>query len=865
MPVSYSMMKSKDVTTKIISCYASAIPLRAPVSKTHTVVVKYPPESPSILGYEELSALKQGDLQRLICVVLGGNPPANLKWYRGDREISAPVSISGSGVSSELVFRVDASDNGISYTCKAFSPAISQPLETSVTLTVYFPSEKVLLSVDPQIPKEGQTVTLVCQTGSGNPKPVITLLRNNKIEEEYYEEIHNASHGGLAVKSRIVFVARPSDDGARFICRTKSDVFPDTVEAQIILRILYKPKFSSIVQKRDLMEGDSIEINLTAVGNPDVISYKWYKEGAPVPVESSEDKSTKNSKEIRLRVTSLGPVLYIKSASRYDSSIYTCEASNEEGSSNATVILNVRYPAVIINISASIEVKEGDNVKLECNFDGNPLPEDTISWKKDGIRFTKYSIEGKKSYLIRENITRTEAGEYYCIANNGMGKESIKSTIISVLHRPVIRRSQMKSKVASDIKDTAKFRCIADSYSNTSINWSYKKQLLERSPKYEVRNSARNSTWECTLLVKQLEESDFGIYECIATNSLGKDIFQFLLVKRGPPEPPVDLQVVNVSNNYIFIIWKPGFDGGYVSSFRIRYRQLGIETYYFQDAVAMRHNHKIVDLKAGTEYYIAVSAWNDLGHSNFTSEIKASTTEIAVMDSTQASPGKKIKSTTGNSKWWWICVTAVGTVFVLVNVIVVICLIHKGKCCARSIGGQSCVHDIDKQVRYTIEGKSFYITGEKLDVAHEHIMMENIKNKDQKTYLTVDIVGKRLNLQPSNLRRKNKSDTFSEKFEELVHKTSSSEFPDILKRINYDASAFKDEKISDENDQSPFRKSKNCLSSSTRSLNSDASSLTEPNISLPMTSTSSCDLRIRHILFEPEQPPLKPFIEYLDS
>lgn len=134
------------MTTKIISCYASAIPLRAPVSKTHTVVVKYPPESPTILGYEELSALKEGDLQRLTCVVLGGNPPANLKWYKGEREISAPVTISGSGVSSELVFRIDASDNGISYTCKAFSAAITHPLETSVTLTVYFSSEKVVVT-----------------------------------------------------------------------------------------------------------------------------------------------------------------------------------------------------------------------------------------------------------------------------------------------------------------------------------------------------------------------------------------------------------------------------------------------------------------------------------------------------------------------------------------------------------------------------------------------------------------------------------------------------------------------------------------------------------------------------------------------
>lgn len=131
--------------------------------------------------------------------------------------------------------------------------------------------------------------------------------------------------------------------------------------------------------------------------------------------------------------------------------------------------------------------------------------------------------------------------------------------------------------------------------------------------------------------------------------------------------------------------------------------------------------------------------------------------------------------------------------------------------------------------------------------------------------MTVDIVGKKLNLQPTNLRRNSNEEYGLERFEELINKSSNNEFPDILKRISCDSSAFKDENMTNENNQSPFPKSKNCLSSSTRSLNSDASSHSEHNISLPMTSTSSCDLRIRHILFEPEQPSLKPFMEYLDS
>ncbi|XP_067131657.1 synaptogenesis protein syg-2-like [Centruroides vittatus] len=775
----------QDITTKIISCYASAIPLRAPIAKTHTVVIKYPPESPTILGYDEISILREGDLQHLTCVALGGNPPANLKWYKEDREVSAPVSVSGSGVSSELVFHVDASDNGITYTCKALSPAITQALQTSVTLTVYFTSKKIILTVDPQIPKEGQTVTLICQTGASNPKLGITWLRNNKIEEEYYTEILNASFGGVSVKSGLVFVARHSDDGVHFSCKAKSDFFPDVIEANTVLRVLYKPRFTNIVQKTDLIEGESIKIKLTAYGNPDIILYNWYKEGATVPIKLNENRLIKYDSSL-YRVTSLESMLLINNVSRHDSSIYTCEARNEEGSSNATVILNVRYAATVTNISKPLQAKEGDNVNVECSFDGNPLPENAISWMKDGVPFIQYKIQGKRSYIKITNVSRAQSGEYSCVVDNGVGKASIQTTSLSVMYRPVIRRSQMKSKVASDLKDTAKFRCISDSYSNTSISWSYKQLILERSPKYEVRNSVKNSTWESTLLVKQLEESDFGIYDCIAINALGKDVFQFLLVKRGPPETPLDLQVVNVTNNYIFITWKAGFDGGSIPSFRIRYRQSGTERYFFQDAIAMKHHHKITGLKSGIEYIIAVSAWNDLGHSNFSSEVKVTTTDIPVMDSTVAVRVKKDKKTTATSGWWWICFAAVGTALVMVNLIVVICLIHRGKCCTRSIGGHQCTHIINKQAGYTLGEKSFYMSEDKLDSSHEHILLEKLETKNRKSYMTVEMIEDKLTMDSETW-----SDT-GDQSKSLTRKSSNNEFPDILKENSLEQSALKD-------------------------------------------------------------------------
>ncbi|GFR28767.1 ig-like domain-containing protein [Trichonephila clavata] len=47
----------------------------------------YSPKPPIILGYDAGTPLQVGDMQRFNCVATGGNPPAMLSWFKGDREV----------------------------------------------------------------------------------------------------------------------------------------------------------------------------------------------------------------------------------------------------------------------------------------------------------------------------------------------------------------------------------------------------------------------------------------------------------------------------------------------------------------------------------------------------------------------------------------------------------------------------------------------------------------------------------------------------------------------------------------------------------------------------------------------------------
>ena len=51
------------------------------------------------------------------------------------------------------------------------------------------------------------------------------------------------------------------------------------------------------------------------------------------------------------------------------------------------------------------------------------------------------------------------------------------------------------------------------------------------------------STWESTLTIESVLNSDHGLYQCWASNELGNDTFNISLTGKARPEPPVNLEV----------------------------------------------------------------------------------------------------------------------------------------------------------------------------------------------------------------------------------------------------------------------------------------------------------------------------------
>ena len=183
-------------------------------------------------------------------VSLGGNPLPTLRWQvmsvgtetALDREISALTSITGSGVSSELVIRAQPSDNGATYKCEASNTATIRPLSTSIKLSVYYVTESVTIQMSPKYPKSGQLLSFVCSSGPCNPMCDLFWYKNNIEIDGQYEEISEMKtpFGGINIRNRLQLNVTKRDDESLVVCKAFNQLINKWMASNVTLRVFCK-------------------------------------------------------------------------------------------------------------------------------------------------------------------------------------------------------------------------------------------------------------------------------------------------------------------------------------------------------------------------------------------------------------------------------------------------------------------------------------------------------------------------------------------------------------------------------------------------------------------------------------------------
>lgn len=93
------------------------------------------------------------------------------------------------------------------------------------------------------------------------------------------------------------------------------------------------------------------------------------------------------------------------------------------------------------------------------------------------------------------------------------------------------------------------------------------------------------------------------------------------------PDIPSLLNIVNVTHDSITLSWEPGFNGGMLATYRIRYRQLQEDNYKYEDVPLPNvTQYTVRGLDINTAYIFSIMAMNKLGNSKFMPDVVSAKT-----------------------------------------------------------------------------------------------------------------------------------------------------------------------------------------------------------------------------------------------
>lgn len=220
---------------------------------------------------------------------------------------------------------------------------------------------------------------------------------------------------------------------------------------------------------------------------------------------------------------------------------YICQI-NTQPIKTKPVDLNVLVPPQILNDDGGgreIIAKEGETVNVVCNVSGDPAP--SVKWYRrpltdiEGKERERIGMEGE--ILVIHNVSRFCDGVYQCVASNDVPPAVEMETKVIVEFQPEVtmvntRQSQAKGKMTI-------LMCYVTAFPQALSYWRYHGQEVPTSEriKVEIYPESKPHTISLRLRMLNISESDFGEYECVASNKLGRDREAMILFEHRPPEP----------------------------------------------------------------------------------------------------------------------------------------------------------------------------------------------------------------------------------------------------------------------------------------------------------------------------------------
>ncbi|CAF1291780.1 unnamed protein product, partial [Adineta ricciae] len=458
----------------------------------------------------------------------------------------------------------------------------------------------------------GTLVSFHCISERVYPNPIFEWYKNDKLIQS---SIGNQTDSLLfSSSSLLTLLLTPADHNNILRCQVSNEASVEETRIEVKLDILFKPLITFSFKDKELaantltvVENTSENIHCRTSSNPPLNSnIEWFKNDQLILGENQEQLPVKFHGIEKL----------------------SCRARNSIGQTEAYLDVNILYKPKLSMVE-NVTLNQNEKLVLKCSIDANPWCEQ-IRWLFNEQELVNEPCTDKKftEYVI-EKVDRSNAGKYICEVKNSLNTSSsnhfdgiaIASTDVRVQYEPFILNSYKKLAVVEN--HDVKTECIVDAYPKPDISWfDPSGQRLSSFTKEKVFN---NTITIAELHLPLSYSSILGQYRCSGKNDFGQREFVINFQRPGLPDPPIGLQARNVTHSSFILDWQSGYDGGSEQLFYV-----SLDDNSTNERETLFNSLRFDDLNSNTRYSVKIRSKNDIGYSDYSSNVIITTKQTPV-------------------------------------------------------------------------------------------------------------------------------------------------------------------------------------------------------------------------------------------
>ncbi|XP_026178915.1 hemicentin-1 [Mastacembelus armatus] len=214
-----------------------------------------------------------------------------------------------------------------------------------------------------------------------------------------------------------------------------------------------------------------------------------------------------------------------------DEGYYECIAISSAGTGRARTFLDVSEPPPAVSVEGNVTISPGSHAVLTCHV---------VSTVKFNLTWLRGGQDARLDPRVRiltnlslqiSTVTPDQSGWYECVARNE-GGATAERIYLTVQEVPRVSIEPWNQTFATG--DEVRIRCSANGYPPPRIVWTHKGMFIVASSRYRM-------TSDGTLIIRNTEKKDAGVYGCLASNQAGTDTMTSILTYTESPVVTVAL------------------------------------------------------------------------------------------------------------------------------------------------------------------------------------------------------------------------------------------------------------------------------------------------------------------------------------